>query len=312
MKEYELLDKFYMRTPTLSWDIAIKILNEDNIQKLFDLLRTILSDHFVKLAIYVASPDLYHRWETLENGGVSNKKEVARILQSIAKYILRMSTRCTPFGLFAANSIGNYAKNTNIVLPVNQEGIKSIVLDSELIFNLKDKILENKKLWPYLNYYSNPCLYKSGDRLRFVNDYKDETGNRKYEISSIQCNDLISYLLEKGKKGISFQEIVKSITDFDYPLEDAVDFTYELIEHQVYKSEFEPSIVGKDYTSEFIKIISRLNSIKELKSLGELQTIVKIINVYEENSSEINLEKLKKIHGFVLAATQNLNLPPKN
>ena len=73
-----------------------------------------VQDKLVLESIYLASPILYDELCKLLDGSIDKGKEYNRIRYSIERYLCRMMTRCTPFGLFAGCSIGEIGSETNI------------------------------------------------------------------------------------------------------------------------------------------------------------------------------------------------------
>lgn len=73
-------------------------------------------DNRVKEAVYIASSDLYKELEKLFSSKVKDEDRKNGIEISFMKYLSRMSTRCTPFGLFATSSVGNIGEVTQFSL----------------------------------------------------------------------------------------------------------------------------------------------------------------------------------------------------
>lgn len=87
----------YVRTPLLRYDDAWQFFTGDWRERLRTFLQ---ANHAVCVAIHVASPSLSHALRAwLEQGCISE-----RAARSILAYVLRASTRTSPFGLFAAVS----------------------------------------------------------------------------------------------------------------------------------------------------------------------------------------------------------------
>jgi hypothetical protein len=98
---YKPFDTFFLRIPKYPFDYLVHLLEEENI---FD--KEIQSIQ-IQEAIYIASPILYKELCRLINNEINNVKEKKHIINSISRYLSRMSTRCTPFGLFASCSLGS-------------------------------------------------------------------------------------------------------------------------------------------------------------------------------------------------------------
>lgn len=67
-------------------------------------------------AIFLASPVLFEEIDKIVGNPNKDLIEINRIVFSCVRYITRMSTRCTPFGLFAGCGIGVLGEKTNIML----------------------------------------------------------------------------------------------------------------------------------------------------------------------------------------------------
>jgi Lantibiotic dehydratase, N terminus len=64
-------------------------------------LRLVWQQDALVEAIEVASPVLARRVEDVCGGGVRQLRRVRRVVESVVRYLLRMMSRATPFGLFA-------------------------------------------------------------------------------------------------------------------------------------------------------------------------------------------------------------------
>jgi len=91
---YKLFSTAVVRTPTLPFNKLESIIGS------CARLHESLSDKVIQEAIYIASPTLYKEITKVLDGTTINRKEKLRVLYSATRYIARMSTRCTPFGLF--------------------------------------------------------------------------------------------------------------------------------------------------------------------------------------------------------------------
>jgi len=90
---YNLSSKFLVRIPLLAY-------NQFN-GVYIDIKKYIMAP-LIQEAIYLASPVLYKEMMKYLSGKITDSKEIERIINSCTRYLSRMSTRCTPFGLFAS------------------------------------------------------------------------------------------------------------------------------------------------------------------------------------------------------------------
>lgn len=103
--DYLPFKSFILRTPTFSYEALGEILGDKD--KFIELLNNPV---FVD-AISIASPSLASSISNYQNEGNSKR---GRIEESLTRYLERMSTRSTPFGLFSSVTIGHVSKNTKL------------------------------------------------------------------------------------------------------------------------------------------------------------------------------------------------------
>lgn len=101
---YKNFDKYILRTPILPVNFFLKLTKDKEIAD--EDLKTIFYNPLINEAIYLASPVLYQeikKWG--ENKSIDDKD---KIKISFIKYLSRMSSRPTPFGLFSGCSLGKF------------------------------------------------------------------------------------------------------------------------------------------------------------------------------------------------------------
>jgi len=94
------LSKFVLRTPTLPFHVLARWTGRET-------LRQLVEDPTIREALYVASPELDAQiagWQREPDSAQSSSVE-----RALVRYVSRMASRCTPFGLFAAVSVGAVA-----------------------------------------------------------------------------------------------------------------------------------------------------------------------------------------------------------
>jgi thiopeptide-type bacteriocin biosynthesis protein len=105
---YEPCDFFVVRAPLLSLDAYRALSGSAEI----DPLRTLASDDRVRRALAVASLTLLDAQARSDHDAARVRKTESKLLL----YLIRMSTRPTPFGLFAGVGLGEWAERTDLQL----------------------------------------------------------------------------------------------------------------------------------------------------------------------------------------------------
>ncbi len=104
MSLFQLSDYFLLRTPLLPATVAVDLLTIKEADVMEEKLRHLFQGEQLKEALFLASPTFsveIEKW--LEYKKASSLK----MITSLLKYAIRMSSRSTPFGLFAGVSLGN-------------------------------------------------------------------------------------------------------------------------------------------------------------------------------------------------------------
>ncbi|CAA9195960.1 lantibiotic dehydratase family protein [Flavobacterium collinsii] len=288
---YIPFDKYILRTPYLTFNEVCDL----NINK----VRELCTDSSVSEAIYLASPELHQ--EMLKYLGRDHEDTDEKLVLSLFKYVVRMGTRCTPFGLFSGCSVGKIENKTNIVLSNVVDYKRVTRLDMNYLCALSQKLESNKEIRKELLYFPNTSLYTIGDEMRYV-EYQYVNTDRKHYLMSIDSSDFIDEILEKSEDGITINELASFIVDTDISLDAATDFVHELIDSQILISSISPTVTGGDYFEvlrDEVKskpIADKFNEIKEkLDSLDNKKgDNFLLYSEIEEIGSSLNIEVNRK------------------
>jgi hypothetical protein len=289
---YLSFDKYILRTPYLTFN-EVKDLNIDKVRKL-------CADASISEGIYLASPELHQ--EMLKYLEKKHEEKDEKLLFALLKYLLRMGTRCTPFGLFSGCSVGKIGDETNIVLNDTVDYKRVTRLDMNYLCALSQKLESDKEIRKELLYYPNTSLYQIGDEMRYV-EYQYVNTNRKHFLMSIDANDFVDELLKKAENGITIEELASFIVDPEISIDAAIDFVHELIDSQILISSISPTVTGKDYFDVLIEgvkskpIVNKFNEIKEkLIALDSSKEHVNFLlySEIEEIGSSFDIEVNKK------------------
>ena len=96
-------DFFVIRTPRMPVDELLAL--GDTEQQTRQALDNWIARPEVKEALYLASPSLLERLQQAESGK-QNHKQRKKLEQALLKYMIRMCSRPTPFGLFSGIHMG--------------------------------------------------------------------------------------------------------------------------------------------------------------------------------------------------------------
>ncbi len=269
--QYALFNSFVLRTPLFAWDFISKIVGESitNDQDLAD----VCNDPVVQEAIYLASPQLFeemNKWLTGAFGTSKNDiKNIRKLKSALLRYLLRMSTRCTPFGLFAGFTTGCFDIQTEITLQEQNKNTGHTRLDMNYLCALAQDLASKKGIREGLRFYPNSSAYGIADRLRYV-EYHYQNGRRRHQIVAVDNNAYLQQILKQASKGALLHELADSIAGEEISSEEAFEFLDELIDAQLLVSELEPSVSGDEFLKQMMEILSGISPNQTIQNVKEV------------------------------------------
>ncbi|WP_025743229.1 lantibiotic dehydratase family protein [Aquimarina pacifica] len=341
---YTFFDVFCLRTPLLPLNFYFDLTKENEIST--KKLKEIWSNDTIKEAIFLASPELFSEIDKWLLGDLKDKKKIQRLQFSLLKYLSRMSSRCTPFGLFAGCSMGHFSKSTHIELKPHTDNQRQTRFDMNFLVAFSQKLSKEEAIKKQLKWYPNNSLYKIGNQYRYVEYTYDSFNRRQHSIEAVTHTSYLEIILQNCEKGKKISEIAELLIDDEISLEEAEDFIYQLIDNQILVSELEPSVTGMGFLSQINNCLKRIKNTTELVSkinhfqefLNTIdQTLGNATHLYKENSekvkelnvdfelkylfqtdmypkllsNELDIQIAYKI-GRVMTLFNKLSLPPKN
>ncbi len=275
---YEPFDKIVLRTPLKSFSYLQHFFSGSDLN--IDSLKKELQDPVLKEAIFLASPDLYEQLNAWLNGKAFIKKDLNRLLYSITKYLSRLSSRCTPFGLFAGVSVGSFSDENKIVIRDISKYKRKLRLDMNYTVALAIHLSNIPEIKKQIRFYPNTSKYISGSQLRYV-EYKYNNARRTHHIAAVDNSEYLQKVLNKAESGAFISDLANMLVDDEIAFEEAEYFINELIENQILISELEPSVSGEDLLVQTINVLEKLEGVSEIISkLNEIKSDIDKINSF--------------------------------
>jgi len=152
---YHFLDTFCFRAPLFSLNFHQNLVSKSN----FDIneLKKLWENDTIKEAIYLASVELYFEIDKLVTN--KNSAKFNNIKQPLLKYLIRASTRCTPFGLFSGVGTGTIGKTDVVLLNDLSQYNRKTTFDTNYLFNLSTSLSKIDVIQNQLKFHPNTSLY---------------------------------------------------------------------------------------------------------------------------------------------------------
>lgn len=263
---YKLFTNYILRTPLYPVSDLFAFYKEiENNESVF---KEKFSNNLIQEAIFLSSPPLYFSLKNWLDGNLSDPKKIEKLKNSLTKYLTRMSSRCTPFGLYAGYSIGAFSAENNITVGQSSDHTRYTKLDMYYLVSLVNDLIQDSRIRENIRFSSNSTLYHVNNELRYI-EYKYFGLKRSHEIVSVEKTDVLDFVLSFSKNGKLLSEIadelINKFTDVDY--NDALEFINELAKNQLLISELEPLLIGNDYFIQLQQIIAKIDSIDDIKAI---------------------------------------------
>lgn len=218
-------------------------------------------------AVFLASESLYaeiQKWP----GGLSDAKK-SKLDTAIYKYLLRMATRSTPYGLFAGCALGSLS-DLPTSIGLSERTVEKIYrIDIGCIAELTDKVpFLDADILRQTNFFPNTSIYKAGLTYRYY-EYRMAEGRRLYYLSSFSRNQYIDEVLSAAARGASFEILTQALVEKNVAVEEAAAFLETLVKNQILVAEYMPAVTDGNHLD---KLMTQLE-VKQLNQQGILAEI---------------------------------------
>ncbi|HEY0110785.1 MAG TPA: lantibiotic dehydratase family protein, partial [Fibrella sp.] len=262
----QLSNFFVLRRPAYSVSKLVQFHDRLSTHSLDDTLRHYYQDPLAQEALLAASPALYerfHRWLAGES-----MPEQKKLLTTLHKYVVRMCSRSTPYGLFAGCSSGTFAEKSHLRAGTSATLRTYTRVDIDCLQAICTWLTSQPLIRAQLRLYPNSSLYPVGSSLRYVEQQRD-TSKRHYFISAVETDTYLDQLLSAAQQGATIRELTDLLTDV--PTDEAQAFVDQLIDNQILRFDIEPTVTGLNYLEQLTSRMAELTDAAEVtQALHEL------------------------------------------
>ena len=210
-------------------------------------LRHSLERACVREALLLASPSLCEAlpaWRE-DPEGVKGR----RIEAALVRYLARMAGRATPFGLFAAITVGRVAEQTDLRLAPASRIRRRTRLDMEWLLALAARLERDPELRDTLLYHPNSSLHRVGSEWRYVESRFDGR-RRSHHLVAVTASEALDAVLERARPGASLEALAGAVVA-SQPAgalrpEEARGFVQEVVDGQIVVSDLSPGVTGPE------------------------------------------------------------------
>ena len=301
---YQFFNNFVARTPILSYRHFQKLFSQEEFDE--NKIKDIFSNSLLREAIYLASPNLYKelfKWISQEKQ--FSKKEQQRLLNTFLKYFSRMSSRCTPFGLFSGVGLGIFGNENSTMCVNTSQKFRDTKLDMHFLGALSQHLLTIPKIKKNILFFPNSTINKIGKKIRYL-EYESKNGKRDYIISSAPFSEELKTIIDFSKDGKTFDQLISTLANDEFSQDDVQEYVEELIDNQVLISELEPNVSGDDFLDILTLILERIEASNVKEILISIKNKMIALDLHFGNSDLVYLEIEELIKKLNVSYDQNI------
>ena len=319
MSLFQLSDYFLLRTPLLPAAVAVDLLRIKEANEMEEKLRHLFQSEQLKEALFLASPTF---WVEVKKWLEYKKESSPKMITSLLKYAIRMSTRSTPFGLFAGVSLGNVIASEKKVSLIRGNSHKTVLkLDASILTGIIAQLSEDKRIYSQLYYRINPTIYLDGKYYKY---YQKVTNGKKGQnilkrIRLTPVLDRVVQYFESNKRTAHYQSLTDLLQRLGASTAHATLFVNNLINLGIICSELQPNVIGRGYLDSLIMTLERvdkeeyyLNPLSRIKTLlHSSQSVIDMQNAIVKLLQPIvpDLDMTNALQGDLLINMEDNKLP---
>ena len=274
---HRALPQFVLRTPTLPFDVLDRWSAEPDLAARRALLRALVDDAAVREAVFVASPDLERQIPTWQRE--PDAPGSVAVERALVRYVSRMASRCTPFGLFAAVAIAPLGAHTRLDVPPRGAAWRRTRLDNDVLFAFTTALGRDRTVRDRVRYRGNSSLYAVAARLRYA-EARVAGALRSYQLVAVDPTDYLDALLARSTgEGATRAELVEVLTaDPEVSAEEAAAFLDEVIDTQLLVPVLGPHVTGPEPTEGLARLLRSLDLVDHASVLDEARRAIGAID----------------------------------
>jgi len=278
-------DFFVLRTPSLPVDALLPLAEaetqlaagtEKNLgasrEQLRGTLKRLMKDAAIREALALASPDLATRidpWlEGLLEGGAAERVE-----RALLRYLIRMSHRSTPFGLFASVSTGTWKAASRLSVASWSACRKAVRLDWGALEELLDRLARHPRTRAALRYRVNSSLHACAGWHRYL-ERRDAPGQeRTYHLEAVEASSHLDFVLKAAEGGASLEALAEGLAQVTRVKVDvARTYLDRLVDTQVLCGDLHPPLTSPDPLGQVAQVLgAHPGTFDDAEALAALQ-----------------------------------------
>ena len=193
LQRYEPFDKVMVRVSAIPFALFGDVVRDPD-----KVVNQLMERSDVQLAIATSSTSTWRAW----NDGNANRQ----LTRTLARYLIRMATRPTPYGLCAHVGLSDFGESHEFDLN-NVERSHYCRVDMGVVLELISELEKDAAIIPWLRFWANPLVVRSSDALHLLEPHTKSTATKERVV--LRTSGVVKSIFELCRsEEASFQEIL--------------------------------------------------------------------------------------------------------
>ncbi len=240
-----------------------------------------------------------------------NNDKYKKVTDSLLRYLIRMSTRTTPFGLFASVGVGRWSNKTSMSFSIKNRFINARV-DTELLARLAMKLEQDEFVMEQLKLFTNPTIVMSGSRAYILQHATIE--KRLEREVSINTTKLVRDIFALCGTGATYIRVEKSLIKKYKTDKDQIKKTLRaLISQSFLFTSLRPSLEEDSYIDRIVAHLPKSKMKSDLENISEKVKELDMIGLEEIGDKQDKIvEEIRKIGDIEVRSPLHVDTGIKN
>ncbi|MGW8958928.1 lantibiotic dehydratase [Paenibacillus sp. NPDC055715] len=300
--KYKTLDFFMVRTPALPMEEFLKCFptdvgdNEEIMTAAINYLSELSRNPVIREALAVSSPTLLDSLVHMYNSG--NPRKQRQVIKAFVRYVIRMITRPTPFGLFSGVTYGQFVEQSQLCLQGPETFRKRARPDMEWLLKMVEFIESRHEVVRQLKVQSNTLIYRQGSRAKIPYTTRHGSMTKGEDQSvSVRATQVFDFVMDVSSSPISYSDLVHCLQQkFKGADPETIErYVWELFEQEFLISEIIPPTTTTEPLNHILSVLKSVTGIDEIKEkLTQISDVIHEYNQLPIGWGENLLEQLRQ------------------
>ncbi len=257
---------------------ALEAAIEADLQTLQARLQSLVDAPLIQEAVLTGSPSLFHAIPRWQRAPQSSKGRQAQA--KLFRYLIRMATRPTPFGLFAGVALSHVGSEMDLRIGARSQHRKRTRPDMQWLLHLVRSLEERPEVVAHLRFFTNPVTFTSGGRLYLP--HLDSYGQAEADKTvSLRATPVVMRVLTLARNGATLGALKQQLAG-ERP--DATEAQIQglldgLRESGALLSDLRPPLTGEDAIRYVLGRIAGVPGCDDVRE--QLQKILDLAETYD-------------------------------